>query len=434
MNDLIHLKAPRGWINDPNGFIYYNGSYHLFYQHFPYAPKWGRMHWGHAVSADLVHWEHRDIALYPSKKDDRSGCFSGSAVEHEGRLYLYYTGVSYAEEDPENINLCLNDDFTAAQLMMTSEDGFRFDNLGDKRRIIPPIEDKSIGCRQHTRDPKVWRGKDAWYMVLGSTVGGNGRLLIYRSDDLVSWSFVNHTDREGLGWMWECPDYFEVGGQGLLVFSPIGLLNGEKQYDAATICMLAKFSEADCSMSLEDEYVFFDYGIDLYAPQSTTDAEGRRVIIAWARMPEPMDEGRSGMLCMPRVVEVKNHHIYFRPHPNVAARFSEKISDVSEAGKGGYRVSLTLKNGESINVGGYVIARDSNKITADRSRVFAGHEEIRCQFETPEIKEGDRLDIYVDKNLIEVYINDGEYVLSNTVYGLSGEIQAADFELYTTNE
>ena len=68
----IHFKAPNCWINDPNGFIWYQGQYHLFYQCFPYAPQWGRMHWGHAVSKDLVNWEEKGIALYPTKTDDRS--------------------------------------------------------------------------------------------------------------------------------------------------------------------------------------------------------------------------------------------------------------------------------------------------------------------------------------------------------------------------
>ena len=86
----IHLKSPSNWINDPNGFIYYKGKYHLFYQHFPYAPVWGRMHWGHAVSDDLVTWEHKGIALYPTKKNDRSGCFSGSAVEHDGKMHIFF--------------------------------------------------------------------------------------------------------------------------------------------------------------------------------------------------------------------------------------------------------------------------------------------------------------------------------------------------------
>ena len=84
----LHLKAPDNWINDPNGFIYYKGQYHLFYQYFPYGPRWGTMHWGHAVSQDLVSWEHKGLALYPTIHGDQNGCFSGSAVEEEGKLYL----------------------------------------------------------------------------------------------------------------------------------------------------------------------------------------------------------------------------------------------------------------------------------------------------------------------------------------------------------
>ena len=93
-----------------------------------------------------------------------------------------------------------------------------------------------------------------------------------------------------------------------------------------------------------------------------------------------------------------------------------------------------MKNGVEINVGGYKISRNNDRIKADRSNVFAGHNEIKCVFETPEIKEGDHLDIYVDKNLIEVYINNGEYVLTNTVYGLSDEIIAENYEMYTVSE
>ena len=76
----IHLTAPKNWINDPNGFIYYNGEYHLFYQYFPYDCKWGTMHWGHATSKDLIMWKHYPIALYPTKEYDQNGCFSGTAI------------------------------------------------------------------------------------------------------------------------------------------------------------------------------------------------------------------------------------------------------------------------------------------------------------------------------------------------------------------
>ena len=79
-DDFLHLRAPGNWINDPNGFIYYKGEYHLYYQYFPYAPQWGTMHWGHAVSRDLVSWEHRGLALFPSKPYDRKGSASITQV------------------------------------------------------------------------------------------------------------------------------------------------------------------------------------------------------------------------------------------------------------------------------------------------------------------------------------------------------------------
>ena len=136
----IHFKAPNCWINDPNGFIWYQGQYHLFYQCFPYAPQWGRMHWGHAVSKDLVNWEEKGIALYPTKTDDRSGCFSGSAVEQDGTMYLYYTGVNYLEEDPENVNHCRNDQFLSAQMMISSADGITLITFKKRRRSFRRLQ------------------------------------------------------------------------------------------------------------------------------------------------------------------------------------------------------------------------------------------------------------------------------------------------------
>ena len=428
----IHLKAPSNWINDPNGFIYYKGKYHLFYQHFPYAPRWGTMHWGHAVSEDLVNWEHKGIALFPSKYNDRNGCFSGSAIESEGKMYIYYTGVRYLEQDPEDIHLCLNDKFVSSQMMITSEDGEVFDNIKDKSTIIPPLEEPCIGCRTHTRDPKVWRGNDGrYYMVLGSRTPQNeGKLLFYRSDDMHSWEYVNSASKPELGWMWECPDYFEADGEKVLIFSPMSVLKDGKEYQNISLCALVDFNESDCEMKLPEEYQQLDYGQDLYAPQSTTDSEGRRVIVEWARMPEAVDGKWNGMFCIPRVVEVRNGHICFKVHPNIEAKFTREISSVYEASADGYRISVDIQDGESLDIGGYRIWRDGSKICTDRSKVFRNHNDIRTNFATPEIEGDIHLDIYVDKNLIEVYINDGEYVISNVVYDLDNYlISKTDSEL-----
>ena len=427
----IHFKAPNCWINDPNGFIWYKGRYHLFYQCFPYSAHWGRMHWGHAVSKDLVNWEEKGIALFPSKTDDRSGCFSGSAIEYKDKMYIYYTGVNYTEEDPENINCCINDTFTAAQLMITSEDGMKFDNITDKKTVIPPIEDKKIGDKNHTRDPKVWRGKDAWYMVLGSTVDKNGRLLFYKSSDLKTWQYLNYCEKDGFGWMWECPDFFEIDGKGVTIFSPMGFFNDGNGYDSVAVCMLSSFDENTGKMELSENYQLFDYGIDLYAPQSTTDEDGNRVVIAWARMPEAIitEKGEwCGMMCIPRIVDVKNNHVYIRPHTNVKNSFITKLSAPK---KSGYMLKTTLKNGESINVGGYVIKRENDKITTDRSKVFNIKGNYRLIAETPVINDGYELEIYVDEHLVEVFINNGEYVISNVVYGLTEEITGKNYDLYS---
>ena len=427
----IHFKAPNCWINDPNGFIWYKGWYHLFYQCFPYSAHWGRMHWGHAVSKDLVNWEEKGIALFPSKTDDRSGCFSGSAIEYKDKMYIYYTGVNYTEEDPENINCCINDTFTAAQLMITSEDGMKFDNITDKKTVIPPIEDKKIGDKNHTRDPKVWRGKDAWYMVLGSTVDKNGRLLFYKSSDLKTWQYLNYCKKDGFGWMWECPDFFEIDGKGVMIFSPMGFFNDGNGYDSVAVCMLSSFDENTGKMELSENYQLFDYGIDLYAPQSTTDEDGNRVVIAWARMPEAVitEKGEwCGMMCIPRIVDVKNNHVYIRPHTNVKNSFVTKLSAPK---KSGYMLKTTLKNGESINVGGYVIKRENDKVATDRSEVFNIKGNYRLIAETPVINDGYELEIYVDEHLVEVFINNGEYVISNVVYGLTEEITGKNYDLYS---
>lgn len=427
----IHFKAPNCWINDPNGFIWYKGWYHLFYQCFPYSAHWGRMHWGHAVSKDLFNWEEKGIALFPSKTDDRSGCFSGSAIEYKDKMYIYYTGVNYTEEDPENINCCINDTFTAAQLMITSEDGMKFDNITDKKTVIPPIEYKKIGDKNHTRDPKVWRGKDAWYMVLGSTVDKNGRLLFYKSSDLKTWQYLNYCEKDGFGWMWECPDFFEIDGKGVMIFSPMGFFNDGNGYDSVAVCMLSSFDENTGKMELSEDYQLFDYGIDLYAPQSTTDEDGNRVVIAWARMPEAVitEKGEwCGMMCIPRIVDVKNNHVYIRPHTNVKNSFVKKLSAPK---KSGYMLRTTLKNGESINVGGYVIKRENDKIATDRSKVFNIKGNYRLIAETPVINDGYELEIYVDEHLVEVFINNGEYVISNVVYGLTEEITGKNYDLYS---
>ena len=426
----LHLKAPDNWVNDPNGFIYYKGYYHLFYQYFPYGPRWGTMHWGHAVSRDLVTWEHRGIALYPSICEDRNGCFSGSAIEADGTLYLVYTGVRYEAVNPEDPHTCLDEQFESAQLMISSGDGFRFDNEHGKEVIIPPVTDPSVGDRTHTRDPKIWRGRDAWYLILGSTVEEKyGEVLFYRSEDLRHWSYVNKAWKgPDYGWMWECPDLFETEGGHVLMVSPMGFLNNGEKEKNHSLCFPVEFTEEGCRLEIPDRYQFTDYGLDLYAPQTTTDAEGRRVMEAWIRMPKPTEDGWIGMFCSPRVVERRGGHIYFRMHPNLRAAYSaeqREIRETAEIPEGGCMISFEMKEGDEAEIGGFRIARRNGRICTDRSSVYPNFEGAHLRSETPEIRDGDRVEVLVDENLVEVYVNDGEYVISNAVYGIGREVKSS---------
>lgn len=430
MTQKIHYRAQKNWINDPNGFIWYKGQYHLFYQHFPYEPRWGTMHWGHAVSRDLVRWEEKEIALFPSKYDDQSGCYSGSAVEQDGKLYLYYTGVRYLVMDPQDTHRCVDDQFVAAQMLVTSEDGEHFDNIKNKVTVIPPLEERQIGDITHTRDPKVWRGKDAWYMILGSrTEQGKGKLLFYRSEDMYHWSFVNDAvNGDQWGWMCECPDYFEIGEDKVLLVSPMGILTDGKAEPSQTVCMKVEFDEESCTMQLPDTCQFMDYGMDVYAPQSTLDEEGRRVVTAWVRMPESPDGRWIGMHMAPRIVEIREGHICFPVHPNVRNAYTRRIEMPSQADEAGYRFEMELEDGEEINIGGYRIFRRGVHICTDRSRVFRNLSNHRMEFETPPLREGFRVEVYVDENLIEVYANNGEYVITNAVYDLGNDIYTEDMD------
>lgn len=434
MKQTLHLQSPKNWINDPNGFLYYRGQYHLFYQYFPYDLRWGMMHWGHAVSQDLVNWKHLPIALFPTVKEDRDGCFSGSAVEKEGQMHLFYTGVHYRQVNPRNIHECIPGEMEASQLKLVSTDGMTFDNFGGKQVVIPKIVDEMFGDCGDTRDPKVWRGQDGWYLILGSTLQRKkGMLLVYRSEDLEHFTLLNRVCDDRFGWLWECPDYFETEGGGVFLFSPIGLQMEDGKEEQQAVCMPALFSEQTGELELAQDIQFVDYGLDLYAPQTNIDEAGRRTMIAWMRMPEPVLGEWIGMFCYPRVVRRRGEHIYFSLHPNVKERFCKPIFTPEEAEGREYVVHTELENGGQLDIGGYHIMRKGMQIYTDRRGLFPeGRGHLLCH--TPDLREGCSLSVYVSDHLIEVFINDGEYVISNIVYDMGNRMEVQGgrgTELYT---
>ena len=431
----IYVKPKDYWMNDPNGFIYYKGMYHLFYQCFPYGPRWGRMHWGHVVSKDLVNWEEQGIALFPSKTDDRSGCFSGSAIEEDGKMQLYYTGVNYLTENPEDINLCVNEHFVSAQLMITSEDGIHFDNIKDKKTVIPVIHDADIGDARHTRDPKVWLGKNGHvYMILGSKVPNgddfDGEVLFYESEDGMTFTYKNRFIDSSIGNMWECPDLFELDGQYFLVFSPENL-DGYPRPNSNAAIMPVNFDEETCTMSKAGDLMFIDYGFDFYAPQTFLDENNKRTILGWMRMKEVLEgEEWIGLFTMPRHLSYKDGHVYQDVHPLIKNTFVHTTDTIDFDAP--FLMKTTLEDNETITLGGVKISYVDDQLVVDRTAVSVNNDELYNIHKTPVLNGQCDLEIYYDEGVIEIFVNNGYYVVSQIIYHLKEEeTHISDCTIYT---
>ena len=249
----IHFTTKNGWINDPNGLIYFNGEYHMFYQHNPCENNWGNMHWGHAVSKDIIHWEERDIALFP---DMTGAMFSGCAIVDEKNLLGLQSG------DVKTVLLYYTATEPYMQYVAYSTDGLKSVKKLDKA-VVPTIE-------KFNRDPKVifceeWR---AYVMALYLEKDVYGLL---RSDDLLNWKLVQKIAMSGDR---ECPDLFSITAD-----------NGEKMWVlmGANDRYIVGKMQKNSFVPVQDA-ASLNYGGTAYAGQSFSNLEdGRCVRIDWDR-------------------------------------------------------------------------------------------------------------------------------------------------------
>ncbi len=302
----FHLLPAANWMNDPNGPIYWKGNYHMFYQYNPNGAFWGDMHWGHAISADMIHWKHLPVALSPTPGGpDADGCFTGTAVVQDGRVVVLYTGVHAVPEDQATIKDGAHS-LLEKQCLVTSDDS----ELKTWTKLpAPVIAAPPPGMQVNGfRDPSPWRQGDWWYTVLGSGIANQGgAVLLYRSKDLRGWEYM-HTlatrkaNRAGAfdpfdPWeVWECPEFFALGDKHVLIFS-----TGGKAYwqsgalDSGTMHFHA------------EQAGILDYGT-FYAPKTQLDKSGNRIIWGWITETRPLEEykssGWAGLMSLPRVLSV----------------------------------------------------------------------------------------------------------------------------------
>lgn len=411
-----HVAPPVGWMNDPNGFTYYKGEYHLFYQFYPYNSSWGPMHWGHSTSTNLVVWKELSTALIPEKEQ----CFSGSGIVVGDSLMLMYTGHEITTTDPF---------YNETQYLANSTDGVNFVKY-EGNPILSYRPDDSPDFR----DPKVWKHGDEYYVVIGSKSADQtrGRVLLYKSQDLKEWEYLSIIgESDGtMGYMWECPDFFELNGTYVLLMSPQGMTAQGDRYKNLyqTGYILGSFNYTTNTFTPEVAFQEIDFGHDFYATQTTLN-NNKRIMMAWFGMwetsfPEKVD-GWCGAMTIARELTLRGNRILQNPVAEMTtlreatlAAQSLTTNQVIEFGKTGelilhpnltQSVELLL---EGTNGGGQAWLRwnpSVGKVVVDR-----GSNDIRQVEWVPIGSHSWRL--FLDASSLELFCGEGEVVFSSRVY------------------
>lgn len=431
----FHLTPRVGWMNDPNGFCYYGGRYHLFYQYHPYSTHWGPMHWGHAVSRDLLHWSYLPAALAPDADCDREGCFSGCALTlPDGRQELIYTGVSRGGIQAQCVAAGDGRDYEKAA-----------DNPILSERDLPPEVSPA-----DFRDPKAWQEADGTYRLLcaaKSRDGGDTMFLLYESRDALHWHFVrtflrNSELREPIGRMFECPDFFLLDGQYVLLASSQDM-EGSARYHSGngSFCLLGDYdAAAGAFVPRADQSV--DAGIDFYAEQTILSPDGRRIMIGWmqnwdtsgiqpegcrwfGQMSIPRELSlRNGQLCqwpIRELEELRRDPVAYRNAalgkepvelPGIRGRRLDLEVDIAGA-QGTVTLSLAADEKHHTDL---IYRPQESLLTLDRSA--SGTRRAGADVCSTEVtgREGHlRLRIVLDRFSVEVFVNGGEKALSMTL-------------------
>lgn len=439
----FHFSPRTGWTNDPNGFSWYGGAYHLFYQYNPYHTNWDKMHWGHAVSKDLLHWEYLPAAMAPDETYDETGCFSGSASAlPDGRQLIMYTGVSRKMDEHGK-----SKDIQTQCIAVG--DGTDY----EKYKGNPVLTGKDLpkgSSEADFRDPKIWQGKDGrFYCVVGSRdADGSGQILVFSSGDGFQWQFesILAKNERRFGSMWECPDFFELDGKHVLIVSPQDMAARELEFGNGnvTLCLIGELEEN--RHVLKEQYAqAIDYGIDFYAPQTLLSPDGRRIMIGWMqnwdtcllRLPE---QKWFGQMSIPRELSVKDGRLYQKPVRELENLRRNPVS-YTDVALGGEELELESVFGRTADIELELIpepeckkitvnfAKDSlyktslvydiEKSVVELDRTFSGVKKAALHRKACKVRsENGRLQVrmILDRFSVEIFINGGEQVMSMALY------------------
>lgn len=405
----FHLAPPVGWMNDPNGLCRCGEWYHVFYQYGPFDPEGGVKHWGHYRSRDLTHWEKCPVLLYPADTWDEHGVFSGSALVEDGVMYLYYTG-NVMEAGPHDYIISGRGHNTA---LAVCRDGL----AASLNECLMTNRDYPEGLSCHVRDPKVWAQGGKYYMVQGArTLDGRGEILVFVSSDKLHWTHINTISTpEPFGYMWECPDLFELDGQWFLLCSPQGVPHEEKRFQNTYSCGYFPLSgdfRGECTLGAFTE---LDCGFDFYAPQSFLDGP-RRIQFGWMGMPDapygnPLTVRNGWQHCLTVPCELTRRVGQLLRYP-VKEIESLRKSPISSAEAYIFDMELRIFcTGSLVIRGSAVIEWSDDEVRLSLAPENGAGRTVR--YAAVHAKE---MRILADASSLEIFVNHGETVLTTRYY------------------
>lgn len=434
---VFHVSPPCGWMNDPNGFSVYQGKTHLFYQFHPYSEVWGPMHWGHCETEDFVKWNELPVALAPDQYYDEGGCFSGSGIETESGHLLVYTGVIEKELNGEKI--------TYQNQCIAIGDGKNYIKIEQNPVATGEMLPKNCS-REHFRDPKIWIEDDGYYMVVGNkTIEGTPQVVLFHSEDLKKWKFVSvlAKDNEGkLGTMWECPDFFCLDGEYVLLTSPTDMCAYQEFHNGNnSVYYMGKYDKNQHEYHYDNVYSLDD-GLDFYAPQTMLASDGRRIMIGWMQSWDsnirPNGQKWSCMMTLPRELRIQNGKILQSPVRELEKYYSNPVCYEKNEISGTCR--LEGISGRVLDMTVEILSGDYQEFTI----CFAQNKRYHTRFTYYKEKNAVEIDrtysgmvrdalasrkvavknpsdtviirIILDKYSAEIFVNDGSQVLSTTFY------------------
>lgn len=422
-----HLMPPIGWLNDPNGLCQKDGIYHIYYQYSPFDGQGGVKLWGHYTSKDMITFKEEEPFLFPDTMIDKEGVYSGSAFVEDNTIYYFYTGnvklidkkdYDYIHEGREQNTICCK-----------SQDGFFI----SEKKLIMSNEQYPTNMSKHVRDPKIFKKDNDYYMVLGArTSDDQGCVLLYKSQDLKNFQYYNTIKTPTkFGYMWECPDLFELDGHLFLVVCPQGLeqngYNYENIYQCGYFEVNYDFYRNTYTLS---EFKELDHGFDIYAPQSFVDEKGRRIQYSWMGIPDADYHNQPTLnydwqhaLTIPKVIIYKDNQLFQQPIEEMKLlREKEYQIQINEFNKLNiqeisFEMNIKFDYSEDFNIQlrEDVHLKYQNQIlTLSLGSSGCGRNKRHLA-----ISYILSLTIYSDTSSLEIFINEGQEVMTTRVYSLT---------------